>query len=95
MLLGPGVTRRLVEDFGVRRELTVDPLMSRGLTAREREILYLLGRGWSNAEIAESLVLAVETVKSHVAEVLRKLALRDRVQVVVWCYENGLAQPGP
>ncbi|MBA3780669.1 response regulator transcription factor [Nocardioides sp. InS609-2] len=95
MLLGPGVTRRLVEDFGVRREPTVDPLMSRGLTAREREILYLLGRGWSNAEIAESLVLAVETVKSHVAEVLRKLALRDRVQVVVWCYENGLAQPGP
>jgi DNA-binding NarL/FixJ family response regulator len=95
MLLGPGVTRRLVEDFGVRREPTVDPLTNRGLTAREREILLLLGRGWSNAEIAESLVVAVETVKSHVAEVLRKLELRDRVQVVVWCYENGMVQAGP
>ena len=94
MLLGPGVTRRLVEDFGVRREAAGDPLAGHGLTAREREILVLLGRGLSNAEIAASLVVAVETVKSHVAEVLRKLALRDRVQAVVWCYEHGLAERG-
>lgn len=93
MLLGPGVTRRLVEDFGVRRELRADPLASLGLTAREQEILLLLGRGWSNAEIAESLVISVETVKGHVAEVFRKLGLRDRVQAVVWCYENELMQP--
>jgi DNA-binding NarL/FixJ family response regulator len=94
MLLGPGVTRRLVEDFGVRREPAGDPLAGPGLTAREREILVLLGRGMSNAEIAASLVVAVETVKSHVAEVLRKLGLRDRVQAVVWCYENGLVERG-
>ena len=93
MLLGPGVTRRLVEDFGVRGATEPDPV-AHGLTARELEVLLLLGRGWSNAEIAQSLVVATETVKSHVAEVLRKLVLRDRVQAVVWCYENGLVQPG-
>jgi DNA-binding NarL/FixJ family response regulator len=92
MLLGPTVTRRLVEDFGVRRRV-VDPLAGTDLTVREREVLVLLGKGWSNAEIAHSLVVALETVKSHVAEVLRKLGLRDRVQAVVWCYENGLVQP--
>ena len=53
-----------------------------------------MGRGKSNAEVAKSLVVSVETVKSHVAEVLRKLALRDRIQAVVWCYENDLMQPG-
>jgi len=94
MLLGPGVTRRLVEDFGVRRTTEPDPVAGNGLTARELEVLLLLGRGWSNAEIASSLVVATETVKSHVAEVLRKLDLRDRVQAVVWCYEKGMVQPG-
>jgi DNA-binding NarL/FixJ family response regulator len=93
MLLGPSVTRRLVEDFGVRRTPAGDPLDGHHLTPREREVLLLLGRGWSNAEIAHALVVALETVKSHVAEVLRKLGLRDRVQAVVWCYENGLVQP--
>ncbi len=93
MLIGPGVTRRLVEDFGVRQATEPDPAVH-GLTAREVEVLLLLGRGWSNAEIAQSLVVATETVKSHVAEVLRKLRLRDRVQAVVWCYENGLVQAG-
>ena len=90
MLLGPGVTRRLVEDFGVRRDGGGDPLAGTSLTPREREVLVLLGRGWSNAEIAESMVVATETVKSHVAEVLRKLGLRDRVQAVVYAYRSGL-----
>ncbi len=98
MLLGPGVTRRLVADFA---ELPAragaagptDPA-TYGLTPRESEVLGLLGRGWSNAEIAASLVLSTETVKSHVAEVLRKLSLRDRVQAVVWAYEQGLVTPG-
>lgn len=101
MLLGPGVTRRLVADFA---DLTAGPggdgptgptdLTAYGLTRREGEVLGLLGRGWSNAEIAASLVLSTETVKSHVAEVLRKLSLRDRVQAVVWAYEHGLVTPG-
>lgn len=98
MLLGPGVTRRLVADFadlgrGTGTPGPTDPA-SYGLTRREAEVLGLLGRGWSNAEIAASLVLSTETVKSHVAEVLRKLSLRDRVQAVVWAYEHGLVTPG-
>lgn len=95
MLLGPGVTRRLVADFaaGPAGPGPADPT-AYGLTPRESEVLGLLGRGWSNAEIAASLVLSTETVKSHVAEVLRKLSLRDRVQAVVWAYEHGLVTPG-
>lgn len=98
MLLGPGVTRRLVADFAdaPARAGTTGPAdpAAYGLTPRESEVLGLLGRGWSNAEIAASLVLSTETVKSHVAEVLRKLSLRDRVQAVVWAYEHGLVTPG-
>ncbi|GGF44945.1 DNA-binding response regulator [Marmoricola endophyticus] len=94
MLLGPRVTRRLVEDFGVRRSEPRAALAGHRLTPRETEVLLLLGQGWSNAEIADSLVVGAETVKSHVAEVLRKLALRDRVQAVVFCYERGLVRPG-
>jgi len=98
MLLGPGVTRRLVADFAELPPRAgaaglTDPA-TYGLTPRESEVLGLLGRGWSNAEIAASLVLSTETVKSHVAEVLRKLSLRDRVQAVVWAYEHGLVTPG-
>lgn len=65
-------------------------LSAYGLTPRETEVLRLLGRARSNAEIADDLVVGTETVKSHVAEVLRKLGLRDRIQAVVFCYENGL-----
>jgi DNA-binding NarL/FixJ family response regulator len=90
MLLGPAVSRRLVADFAARRPQGTADLESRGLSAREREVLLLLAKGRSNAEIAGELVIAAETVKSHVAEILRKLELRDRIQVVVFAYENGL-----
>jgi DNA-binding NarL/FixJ family response regulator len=94
MLLGPGVTRRLVADHADRSLAAATDPSAYGLTRREGEVLGLLGRGLSNAEIAADLVLSTETVKSHVAEVLRKLSLRDRVQAVVWAYEHGLVTPG-
>lgn len=94
MLLGPSVTRRLVEDFADQPAARGTDPSAYGVTRREAEVLGLLGRGLSNAEIAEVLVLSTETVKSHVAEVLRKLGLRDRVQAVVWAYEHGLVTPG-
>jgi len=91
MLLGPAVSRRLVEDFTRRGPATPRPTT---LSPRENDVLLELARGRSNAEIAESLFISVETVKSHVAEILRKLALRDRIQAVVYAYENGLVSPG-
>lgn len=92
MLLGPNVTRRLVEDLAARPARPVD-LAQLGLTQREQDVFGQLARGRSNAEIATALVVTPETVKSHVAEVLRKLQLRDRVQVVVFAHERGLVQP--
>jgi DNA-binding NarL/FixJ family response regulator len=94
MLLGPTVSRRLVSDFAHGSGEAAPDLSARGLSAREREVLLLLARGLSNAEIAESLVIGIETVKSHVAEILRKLQLRDRIQAVVFAYENGLVIRG-
>ena len=95
MLLGPSVTRRLVEDAAARRPtVQIDGIAQ--LSAREREVAVLVARGLSNAEIAHVLVVAEQTVKSHVSEVLRKLEVRDRVQVVVLAYESGLVTPrGP
>jgi DNA-binding NarL/FixJ family response regulator len=94
MLLGPSVSRRLVADFASRSAHGVVDLAGRGVSARETEVLMLLARGLSNAEIAATLVIGVETVKSHVAEILRKLQLRDRIQAVVFAYENGLVIRG-
>ena len=94
MLLGPSVSRRLVADFASRPAQGVVDLAARGVSARESEVLLLLARGLSNAEIADALVIGVETVKSHVAEILRKLELRDRIQAVVFAYENGLVIRG-
>jgi DNA-binding NarL/FixJ family response regulator len=93
-LLSPGVTRRLVEKFAQRP--TVDDADSpwRGLSARELDVATLVARGLSNAEIAAELVLSEATVKTHVAHVLTKTGLRDRVQVVVRAYETGLVEPG-
>jgi DNA-binding NarL/FixJ family response regulator len=95
MLLGPSVTRRLVEDFARPRARPGDPVRLGTLSTREREVLLCLARGLSNAEIAVELFIGVETVKSHVSEVLRKLGLRDRVQAVVYAHEHGLMRRGP
>jgi DNA-binding NarL/FixJ family response regulator/class 3 adenylate cyclase len=95
-LLAPSVTRRVIEEF-VRRppdgKRTAPPEIEE-LTPRESEVLKLIARGLSNAEIAQTLVVSETTVKTHVARVLMKMGLRDRVQAVVMAYESGLIQPG-
>ena len=94
-LLAPSITRRLVERFARRDaapSLTGRDLST--LTPRELEVLRLMARGLSNAEIAERLFLSEATVKTHVARILPKLDLRDRVQAVVFAYESGLIAPG-
>ncbi len=93
-LLAPSITRRLIEQFAKRPPPSSRPDALAELTARELEILQLLARGLSNAEIAHELTLGEATVKTHVARVLHKLGLRDRVQAVVAAYETGLVQPG-
>jgi DNA-binding NarL/FixJ family response regulator len=93
-LLAPSITRRLIEEFSRRPPPGADPPELDELTDREREVLVLIGRGLSNAEIAARLFLAETTVKTHVGRVLQKLGLRDRVQAVVLAYESGVVQPG-
>jgi DNA-binding NarL/FixJ family response regulator len=93
-LLAPSVTRRLVEQFARRPPPSARPEAVAELTDRELDVLRLLARGLSNAEIAEELIIGAATVKTHVARVLQKLDLRDRVQAVVVAYECGLVQPG-
>jgi DNA-binding NarL/FixJ family response regulator len=91
-LLAPSVTRRLIGDFARRRRHErPSPQAVATLTVRERDVLRLVARGLSNAEIASELTLAEQTVKTHVGNMLTKLALRDRTQAVVYAYENGLA----
>ena len=94
-VLAPTVTRRVVEAFNqlpARRDELHDSLET--LTAREREVLTLLARGYSNAELAEHLVVSEATAKTHVRHVLGKLGLRDRVHAVVFAYESALVRPG-
>ncbi len=87
------MTRRLIERFAGTARQSAPPAVDE-LTPREAEILTLVARGLSNAEIAEQLIVSQHTVKSHVAHILGKLGLRDRVQAVVLAYEAGLVRPG-
>jgi DNA-binding NarL/FixJ family response regulator len=95
-LLAPSVTRRLIADFARQRPAAPGRpgLRLKALTERETEVLTLVARGRSNGEIAQTLVLAEQTVKTHVSRVFTKLDLRDRAQAVVFAYESGLVTPG-
>ena len=94
-LLAPSITRRLVERFARPGPAAAAAgIQVERLTSREREVLVLLARGLSNAEIAERLSLSEATVKTHVGRVLPKLGLRDRAQAVVYAYESGVVTPG-
>ena len=94
-LLAPGITRRLIAEFSRLDKRPRAPLKQRvgDLTERETEVLALIAQGLSNAEIAERLVVAEQTVKTHVGRILVKLGLRDRTQAAVFAYESGLVRP--
>ncbi|MDF4252144.1 response regulator transcription factor [Streptomyces sp. WMMB303] len=93
-LIAPSVTRRLIAEFSARPDATPPPPRPvDGITVREREVLTLVGRGLSNAEIATQLHISVATAKAHVGRLLTKLDARDRVQLVILAYELGLVTP--
>jgi DNA-binding NarL/FixJ family response regulator len=92
-LIAPSVTRRLIEEFAARPLPARTPAAIEGITGREREVLTLIARGMSNAEIAAHLVISTATAKAHVARLLAKLGARDRVQLVIAAYETGLVSP--
>jgi DNA-binding NarL/FixJ family response regulator len=96
-LIDPAVTRQVVERFSTlpAGPAPAPPIELAELTGRERDVFDELIRGASNAEIAERLFVEASTVKTHVAHVLRKLQLRDRVEAVIYAYEHGLVRPGP
>jgi DNA-binding NarL/FixJ family response regulator len=95
-LLAPAVTRTVIEEFARQSPApaATKPLAVEELTPREREVLDLLARGLSNSEICDALVISDATTKTHVARILQKLDLRDRVQAVIYAYETGLVAPG-
>jgi DNA-binding NarL/FixJ family response regulator len=92
-LLAPSITRRLIDDF-TRRLPPPAPTTLESLTPREVDVLHCIARGLSNAEIAEELFISEATVKTHVARILMKLGIRDRVQAVIAAYESGLVDKG-
>ena len=92
-LLAPSITRRVIAEFANRPSGT-DPAKLDVLTEREREVLAHIGRGMSNAELAEHLYVSVATAKTHVSRIMSKLHARDRAQLVVLAYETGLVIPG-
>jgi DNA-binding NarL/FixJ family response regulator len=94
-LLSPTVTRRLIQEFAARPPTAIRPSpLLNSLTPREREVLILVARGLTNTEIAEKLVVTEATVKSHLGRVLAKVGARDRVQLVIFAYANGVAAAG-
>ena len=94
-LLAPSITKRLIQEFAsAAPAATTPPKGLDELTARELEVFKLIARGLSNAEIAAELIVSETTVKTHVARVLMKLGIRDRVQAVVLAYESGISVPG-
>jgi DNA-binding NarL/FixJ family response regulator len=93
-LLAPSITRRLIEDFARRPRTSARPAALAELTPRELEVLGLIARGSSNADIARELVVSDATVKTHVGRIFAKLGLHDRAQAVVLAYECGLVAPG-
>jgi DNA-binding NarL/FixJ family response regulator len=94
-LLAPAITRAVIEEFVRQRPVAVPAAPPVAvLTPREREVLDLLARGLSNPEICKQLVISEATAKTHVARILQKLDLRDRVQTVIYAYESGLVTPG-
>ncbi len=93
-LLAPRITRRLIAEFSRVGRPNVPPARLDGLTAREIDVLKLVARGLSNAEIAGEIYVAETTVRTHLGHILTKLSLRDRVQAVVLAYETGLVRPG-
>jgi DNA-binding NarL/FixJ family response regulator len=96
-LLSPSVTRHLIEEYVRRPEPGggTPPAELADLTEREREVLGLVAKGWSNAEIAQRLHVTPSTAKTHLSRLLRKLDARDRAQLIVIAYESGLVSPGP
>ncbi len=92
-LVDPAMTRRLIDAMGTRLP-TNSAVALKALTDREEEVLRLIAKGFSNAEIAEALFIGESTVKTHVSSILVKLNLRDRVQAVVFAYEHGVTTPG-
>jgi DNA-binding NarL/FixJ family response regulator len=93
-LLSPSVTRRLIREFAARTRDAPRPPALDALTEREREIMALVAEGLTNHEIAERLVVSPLTVKTHVSHAMVKLGARDRIQLVVFAYQSGLARPG-
>jgi DNA-binding NarL/FixJ family response regulator len=93
-LLAPSITRRLIEDYAKRPPAATRPDLTADLTPREIDVLTLIGRGLSNTEIAQELVVSDATVKTHIGRIFTKLDVRDRAQAVVYAYEGGLVQPG-
>lgn len=93
-MLSPGITRRLIESYVARPDPTARSAALATVSERELDVLRLVAAGRTNAEISAELHVAESTVKSHVARLLQKLGLRDRVQAVVFAYENGIVRPG-
>ncbi|MFJ9777074.1 response regulator [Kitasatospora sp. NPDC101157] len=100
-VVAPAITRRLLDAYAHHLPVrppgaapVVDPRLE-ALTEREREILVAIAQGWTNSEIAQRLVLAESTVKTHVSRVLAKVGARDRVQAVIFAYDRGLTRPNP